>query len=178
MWFKKLVRGKPHLVVNDDQGALYLRRWWLLPRNRFVNVYLHHFKGSDSDRALHDHPWASFSVMLKGELREHTAADDYVGTGRTAARTVVAGMMRFRSAKFLHRLELISDEAWTVFITGPRVREWGFLMKSGTWLRHQVVEAALMNRDIDDALRRAECLENKVISDSDYRDACEELRNG
>lgn len=34
----------------------YLLRWWVIPRNRFFNVYLHKFLRDDDDRALHDHP--------------------------------------------------------------------------------------------------------------------------
>ena len=39
------------LVVGGDADP-YLRRWWLIPRNRIFNVYLHHFMRSDDDRVL------------------------------------------------------------------------------------------------------------------------------
>lgn len=51
----------------------YLKRWHLLPRNRWFNIYLHHFVHGDDDRALHDHPWASASLLLEGRYREHTS---------------------------------------------------------------------------------------------------------
>lgn len=43
----------------------------------------------------------------------------------------------FRTAKFAHRLELVQGPVWTIFITGPRIREWGFYCPKG-W-RHWTV---------------------------------------
>lgn len=112
---------RPDFVVHNASGP-YLSRWYLIPRNRWLNVYLHRFDGSDEDRALHDHPWASLSVMLRGEMVEVTAQ------GR---RTIKAGAVRLRRAKFAHRLEHVGLTTWTLFITGPRVREWGFHCPNG-----------------------------------------------
>src|SRR4051795_4015193 len=53
----------------------YLVRWWVIPRNRFFNVYLHKFLRDDDDRALHDHPWISLSFILRGGYIEHTPGD-------------------------------------------------------------------------------------------------------
>lgn len=112
---------RPDFVVHNASGP-YLSRWYLIPRNRWLNVYLHRFDGSDEDRALHDHPWASLSVMLKGELVEVTTQ------GR---RTIKAGAVRLRRANFAHRLEHLGVTTWTLFITGPRIREWGFHCPKG-----------------------------------------------
>jgi hypothetical protein len=102
----------------------YLLRWWLLPRNRFFNVYLHCFLRSDDDRALHDHPWSNASLVLSGRYIEHTTA---------GARSAKAGDWRVRLlGSYAHRIELIDDTpAWTLFITGPRYRSWGFLCPQG-----------------------------------------------
>lgn len=48
-------RRPPDVVIGGDASP-YMRRWWVIPRNRRFNVYLHHFLRSDDDRALHDHP--------------------------------------------------------------------------------------------------------------------------
>lgn len=142
----------PDFVVG--QGPVpYLERWWLLPRNPLLNVYLHRFRRSDDDRALHDHPWPSLSVMTAGRLDEHTFAhslrerrrrhEDAVaiwgeGTQPTlhyARRRIAAGDVRLRSARFAHRLELLSgEECWTVFITGPVLRVWGFWCEGVRWV--------------------------------------------
>ena len=68
---KVMARREPDFIIGDN----YLRRWWLIPRNRWLNVYLHEFRASDDDRALHDHPWASCSIILRGEYFEHLPAD-------------------------------------------------------------------------------------------------------
>ena len=57
--------------ITGLDGSEYLVRRYLLPRNKFLNIYLHKFLGSDDDRALHDHPWYSISCVLKGRLIEH-----------------------------------------------------------------------------------------------------------
>jgi hypothetical protein len=131
----------PDFVIGG-QEAPYLRRHWLLPRNRFFNVYVHEFLRSDDDRALHDHPWLfNASWLIDGQYVEHTPA------GQFARR---AGDWKFRWGAAAHRVELLVEleyepdwtviarplPCWTVFITGPRVREWGFLCPKG-WIPWQ-----------------------------------------
>ena len=102
----------------------YLHRWYIIPKNRFFNIYLHEFHRSDDDRALHDHPWFSLSFLLKGEIREHQYAN---------VRYVPRFWPIFRSAKFAHRIEIVKGPVRTLFITGPRMRVWGFYPKEG-WI--------------------------------------------
>lgn len=137
-----LNRSPDFIVGGHDRP--YLRRWFLIPRNRFLNVYLHQFLRDDDDRALHDHPWAWCSILLRGAYVEHTIAAGGVHCRqlRQAPSIKVSGPWR------AHRVELLSglvsgtagtdwvllddyDEtrrmpAWTLFITGPRMRSWGF----------------------------------------------------
>lgn len=126
-WLSTLVSGQPHFIVGGAERP-YLFRWWLLPRNPWLNVYLHKFVRDDDDRALHDHPWASLSICLSGKYREHTDA----GTFERGAGSVV-----YRTAEHRHRIELFDNQpAWTLFITGPRVRDWGFHCPQG-WIPWQ-----------------------------------------
>lgn len=122
---------QPDLVIGqnpDGTGDIYLKRWYLVPRNRFVNVYLHRFLRSDDDRALHDHPWVSGSLMLAGRMTEHTIAKG----GIHRRRLIECGDIRLRGASFAHRLELEpGEEAITIFVTGPRMRQWGFHCVAG-----------------------------------------------
>lgn len=118
---------KPDFVIGDP-AAPYMLRWWLIPRNPVFNIYLHRMLRSDDDRALHDHPWVSLSLCLMGRLIEH----DLKGQ-----RLIEAGQWRWRGAGYAHRLEIIDlpvdaeGGAWTLFVTGPRIREWGFLCPKG-----------------------------------------------
>ena len=102
----------------------YLHRWYIIPKNKFFNIYLHKFLKSDDDRALHDHPWFSLSFLLKGEIREHQYAN---------VRYIPRFWPIFRSAKFAHRIEVIKGPVMTLFITGPWMRIWGFYPKEG-WM--------------------------------------------
>jgi len=110
--------GQPDRIIGGD----YLHRWYIIPHNRVFNIYLHRFGRSDDDRALHDHPWYSVSFLLQGELLEH-----YLN----GCRHIPHFLPVFRTAKFAHRLELVKGPVWTIFITGPRVRSWGFYCSNG-----------------------------------------------
>jgi hypothetical protein len=128
-------RGPDVIIGGMDRP--YLLRWHVIPRNRFFNIYLHKFLRDDDDRALHDHPWWSCSVILRRGYWEHIA------DGRTLRRKPLRAY--FRKATDAHRIELLRprfwivspDElseplsAWSLFITGPKVREWGFHCPKG-----------------------------------------------
>lgn len=110
-----MFRRKPDLIIGEN----YMHRWYIIPRNRLFNIYLHKIMGDDDDRALHDHPWWSLSFRLKGVLREH-----YLCRGEVLTR--FAPRITFRSSKFAHRLEAVKSPVWTLFITGRKSRTWGF----------------------------------------------------
>ncbi len=108
----------------------YLLRWYILPRNRWFNLYLHKFCRDDDDRALHDHPWWFLSLMIHGMYTEIIAQDMDSGDGRGFVHS--APSIAFRHAEHRHRVVLERDgvgnvvPCWTLVLTGPRVREWGF----------------------------------------------------
>ncbi len=133
----RTTRRPPDFIVGD--GAVpYLRRWWLIPRNRFFNIYLHQFLRSDDDRALHDHPWINASILLRGCYVEHTI--EAGGINRRTLRR--AGDWKLRTGSSAHRLELINGECWTLFITGCRYREWGFHCPQRGWVHWKEFTAA------------------------------------
>lgn len=113
----------PDVVIGGREHP-YLKRWFVIPRNPVFNIYLHQFLRSDDDRAHHTHPWLfNCSVILSGEYIEHVI--ERGGLLRRIARS--DSDVKFRLGASPHRLELINHKpCWTLFITGPRVREWGF----------------------------------------------------
>lgn len=119
--------------VIHREGVVYLKRWFIIPRNRWFNIYLHQFCGDDEDRALHDHPWWSWSVLLAGRLLEHLPDG--------AVRRIPPWWPVFRGSSYAHRLALETPTAWTLFITGPRSREWGFHCPNGWRLWTDFVDA-------------------------------------
>lgn len=122
---------EPDFIIGSANNP-YLYRWFVIPRNRIFNIYLHYFMRSDDDRALHDHPWWNLSFLLKGRYVEHTIP----AGGVNVRKEYQSGDFKFRFAKAAHRIELIDGPCWTLFITGPRVRDWGFHCPLG-WKRWQ-----------------------------------------
>ena len=70
-WLKKNVSDKrpPDFIIGDPKDP-YMLRWWVIPRNKWFNIYLHLFLHSDEDRAEHTHPWISISCLLDKPYRE------------------------------------------------------------------------------------------------------------
>jgi hypothetical protein len=122
----------------DVEELPYLRRWFVIPRNRFFNIYLHQFMRSDKD-VPHDHPWASLSLLLKGwavDVRLLTDDSEPYQTDTTVTRVVGEGDWVFRGAKYAHKVVVgesaaTSGGVWTLFITGPKIRQWGFYCADG-----------------------------------------------
>lgn len=139
---KLRTKESPDFVVHknhegDDVEDVYLNRWYLLPRNIYCNAYLHEFLRSDWDRHLHDHPWQSLSLCLSGRAIEHYRLSE---TGRTCARPVQAGDVIYRPINLAHRIEVVEGPLYTIFITGPVMREWGFQTPGGWVKSSDIVE--------------------------------------
>lgn len=114
-WAYVRMMGTPDFSIGDP---VYLRRWWIVPRNELQNVYLHEGLRNDDDSALHDHPWPNQSYLIKDRYREITPYGTFIRE---------AGELVERQAEDAHRLELIDGEPFvSLFFTGPKVREWGF----------------------------------------------------
>jgi hypothetical protein len=121
-WFAhRVMRRPPDKVIGYD----YLSRWHIW-QSRWRSLYLHVYSGDDDPRALHDHPWWSVSYTVHGSYQE-------IIKGEAVPRVVVAGQWRLRSPRLAHRIKLFysGDHPITLFLTGPRVREWGFHCPQG-----------------------------------------------
>lgn len=142
-WFRQrlldiAVRRAPDCVIGGEARP-YLRRWWVIPRNHFFNVYLHQFLRDDDDRALHDHPWANCSILLQGEYTEH----QILAGGVHVRHVRKQGHWYLRpSGKIAHRVELHAGPAWTLFVTGPSYRQWGFHCPERGWVHWRIFTAA------------------------------------
>jgi len=131
-WLQQLLSGRPHQEVATERGGIYLKRWFLVPHNRFVNIYLHKFVGSDDPPALHNHPWWFASLLLSGTYCEVTEC---------GSRWRVPGRLVFRPARHRHRVELARDDSGreqpclSVVVTGPHRQAWGFFCprRNGEW---------------------------------------------
>lgn len=120
----KLFKREPDLVFHNKNGE-YLRRWYIVPRNTFSNVMLHRFVGDDDDRAMHDHPWWSASFVLKGCYWEWTIRNGQ----KVMIKRKASWRPILRDGQTPHRIILDrpgKQSCWTLFLTGPRFRSWGF----------------------------------------------------
>ena len=142
----RVCKSRPADLVLVLRGELYLRRWHVIPRNRWFNVYLHQIAGPDDDRALHDHPWWNCSILLAGSYDEMTFKNPELaplGVTETVTTRRTAGEVVFRTARTMHRLAPVNGSCWTLFLTGPVLRAWGFRRPDGVWVHHsQYVETA------------------------------------
>lgn len=128
-----VLRSAPdeQLIRNDD-GTAYLERWWLrrppAGEQSTEAVYLHALRRADV-WPPHDHPWHSAALVVSGALNEQV----YGSRGeRIEERRIVAGDVVLRSAEHRHLLvPLPGSIALTVFVTGRRRRQWGFLRPDG-----------------------------------------------
>lgn len=118
------MKRKPDFVLPG-----YLNRWYLIPHNRWFNIYLHEFVGPDNGEHPHDHPWWNLTVKLKGDYKE-------LSTG--TIWSYFGGRLILRMPETVHFIHSVSKKpCWTLFITGPKVREWGFWV-DGKWIRFDI----------------------------------------
>ena len=130
--------GRKRVIMDRVDNEPYLERYYVFLRDRTwfpFNVFLHKFLKSDPDD-LHDHPWPYATLILKGGyyewVPEFNSAGQKIGEIRHWRG---AGHFRTCSASSYHRIELDpSVECWTLFMPGPKQREWGFLSK-GKWIQ-------------------------------------------
>jgi hypothetical protein len=137
------------------QGVRPLFGW---DATRF-SVKLHRFLPHADDRSVHDHPWAFYTLVLRGyyddmaacpdcdgigqgRIREHLTAYCFAchGQGVVLRERMSPGKLRFRPATHSHRTRVGPRPCWTVVVTGPRVRDWGF-WRGDRWWQHKDYEA-------------------------------------
>lgn len=138
---------KPDLVIAPD-GAPYIYRWHVIPRNQRANVYFHIQVADDPERPLHDHPWDNQSVILAGGYVERLSEHSPLMFAPIQYLHKVGDVIP-RKAKWAHRLFLLKDFPYTMtlFSTGPVIRDWGFWYPNG-WRSADTVTTNIGNRSI------------------------------
>jgi hypothetical protein len=109
-------------------GKPYIYRWYIIPfEEKGPKSYLHIQVLDDTERAMHDHPWANQSVILAGGYEEEFWKFP-PATSTKGVRKVKKGDVVHRGEEEAHRLKLLPGEPYTIslFTTGPVVRQWGF----------------------------------------------------
>jgi hypothetical protein len=122
-------RYPPTRTVEDLAGMPYLNRWELRGNHPIFDIYLHQFLKSDDNRALHDHPSMSIAIILSGQYTERFPENRHKIRRR--------GDIILRRATTAHRIEIDEGQPGpiTVFVRGPKFREWRFHCTNG-WRHH------------------------------------------
>ena len=130
--------GRKRIVLDRVSDEPYLERYYLFLKDRAwfpFNVFLHKFLKSDPDD-VHDHPWPYFTVILRGGYWEWVP--QFNSQGQKIAEIAhwrAPGHFRWCSANSYHRIELDPGvTCWTLFMPGPKKRDWGFLVR-GQWIQ-------------------------------------------
>lgn len=152
-WLVNLIiaraKRRPLASIYVD-GELYMERWWLVKPDgvkpeweqmrggRFKDwgVRVHRILRSDLDRELHDHPWPNVSIVLRGGYAEILPTDPGQAAKWDNAHFISKwrspGSVVRRKSGDRHRIYIPEgQEAWTIFITGPWERDWGFYTRTG-----------------------------------------------
>lgn len=130
----------------------YVERW-MVELKDVGSVRLHHWLCSDDQRAFHDHPWWFCTLVLKGDYYDRSPATTLacLKCGRTdltwnhlcpehgwidlvekevdVVDHLTAGSVRRREARHRHTVIPGPRGAWTLLVTGPEIRQWGFWVK-------------------------------------------------
>ncbi len=96
----------------------YARRWYL--STPFGSIRLHQWYSSDDDRAFHDHAWWFVTFILSGGYTDVSPAGE-----QRMDRFSVA----YRPANHRHTVKVDKGGCWTIVVTGPEKRFWGFWTK-------------------------------------------------
>jgi hypothetical protein len=132
----------PDKTFADRLGlAPYLQRWFLWGGDSEgpLSSFLHCIRQSDSDRALHNHPWkwAVAIILAGGYVEERRVTRRIFGRDvhTVVCRRVGPGSINVIRSTDFHRVDLIDGPSWSLFIVGPKFKGWGFwIRESGEFL--------------------------------------------
>jgi len=137
MWRKFLqwvMNNRPTRVIMEGGIPLFFRAF--LFRIGPWRLYLHHFKISDPDRGLHDHPSWNVAWVMAGGYFEQRFVGFEEHSIRTKWKRVWPGMFNVVSHNCFHRVVLKEGmrTSWSLFLVNykkAKGKRWGFLRKAG-----------------------------------------------
>lgn len=148
IWY--ILMTKPKIPIGPDPADPTYWRFFVIPRNRWFNVYLHSWHHDDAQHH-HDHRAANISILLSGEYSEERfIRRPREGLPLPPTKTIQLSKWRpkFRLAATPHRVVLPRNEdgksipCWSLFIKFPDTRDWGFWtnfgpLKTAKWMPWQ-----------------------------------------
>ena len=107
----------------------YMDRWIVL--TPWGTLRLHHILRADIGDDPHDHPFDFASLILCGGYTEARRFNDVDQVCRFDAGDIVR-----RKTTDFHRLISVDPGTWTLVLSGPKVKPWGFKMPDGSFVSH------------------------------------------
>lgn len=126
------ILGEPRIIWDRGGANSYLIRWYILGKREKgtwreklpFNIFLHEFRLSDDAGDLHSHPfqWSVALVLYGGYIEERRVGD------RVETRRVTPPSINIIRGDDYHRVDLIKNSAWSLFIAGPHTEDdnWHF----------------------------------------------------
>ena len=117
-WFEALLRRfLPYKEIGwQDIGEVFYR--YTLVKSPWFNLYLHVLDAPNwHPVGCHDHPWWFWTLLLKNGYVERTS-------GLVVTR--MPGELLYRPASHLHDVITSHGTSWSLVLTGPKSRTWGF----------------------------------------------------
>jgi len=119
-------------IIEREDGTPYLTRYYIFRKNKWwqPSIYIHCIHESDADLELHCHPWAkSVSFILSGSyLEERREEIDHplIPSYAINKKIFSPGNINYIRSDDYHRLDLLTKKVWTLFISGPKTKDWYF----------------------------------------------------
>jgi hypothetical protein len=138
--------GRKRIIFDRETNKPYLARYYYQSYRPYCRVVIHNVLKSDV-AGLHDHPWPASTYILSGGYWESKLINENADPSSISQESNIEKVWRgpgyhgeFKSDHY-HRLELDPDKAgtstWTLFMMGPKEKDWGFLGEDGKWVQHE-----------------------------------------
>lgn len=122
-WLRKHVQHKD--IGWKEIGEQFTR--FQLFKSKHFNIYLHRLSAPGWHPECHDHPWSFLAILLWRGYLERTT---YMVTPETSGIKDTRkwpGQILWRPATFAHNVITPYGVSWSLILTGPVERKWGFL---------------------------------------------------
>lgn len=124
-------------ITNAADADVYMVRYTLVG-TPWGDIKVHHILRPDIARDPHDHPWPFVAVILRGGYTEEVPYPSWRPGWplmRLKGRRRRPGHIYRAAATYVHRLDEVHGDCWSLVVSGRRVHTWGFHASDGTWTR-------------------------------------------
>ncbi len=108
----------------DDPKGIPSRIRWRLIHTPWFGIYLHKWNKPDPRLTAHNHPWAFFSIILKGKYLEYTRIQDI-------HHSKWVSWFNFCSRKKFHYVTVVEKGTISLMFVGKTHQDWGYMTDDG-----------------------------------------------